>query len=81
MIRIMLSKLLGERRLTQADVSRKTGIRPTTINEYYHELADRINLEHIDLICEVLNCDISDLLVREQREDPDRQSSRRSRDK
>lgn len=81
MIRIMLSKLLGEKRLTQADVSRKTGIRPTTINEYYHELADRINLEHIDLICEVLNCDIYDLLVREPREDPDRQSSRKSRDK
>lgn len=67
MIRIMLSTLLGEKRLTQADISRKTGIRPTTINEYYHELADRINLEHIDLICEVLDCDIPDLLVRERR--------------
>ncbi len=72
MIRIMLSKLLGEKRLTQADISRKTGIRPTTINEYYHEMADRINLEHIDLICEVLDCDIPDLLVRERR--PERSS-------
>lgn len=64
MIRILLSARLGERRLTQADLSRKTQIRASTINDYYWELADRINLKHLDLICEALNCDISDLLIR-----------------
>ena len=64
MIRILLSKKLGELRWTQADLSRATGIRANTINEYYHELTDRINLEHFDIICEVLNCDLSELLVR-----------------
>ncbi|HIG0360374.1 helix-turn-helix domain-containing protein [Clostridium botulinum] len=62
MIRIHLSRLLGEKRWTQADLSRKTGIRPNTISEIYHELNERINLNHIDKICEVLECDISDLL-------------------
>ena len=62
MIRIRLSALLGEQRITQAELARKTGIRPATINELYHELSERINLEHIDRICEVLECDISDLL-------------------
>ena len=62
MIRIKLSTLLGERRMTQAELSRKTGIRPATINEMYHEFCDRVNIEHLDLICEVLQCDISDLL-------------------
>lgn len=62
MIKIHLSRLLGERRLTQADLARKTGIRPSTIGDYYHELAERINLEHLDLICETLNCNISDIL-------------------
>ena len=62
MIRIKLSTLLGERRITQAELSRKTGIRPATINEMYHEFSVRINLEHIDKICEALNCEISDLL-------------------
>ncbi len=33
MVIIHLSKLLGDRRLTQADLARKTGIRPNTINE------------------------------------------------
>lgn len=63
-IRILLSTKLGELRLTQADLARKTGIRPTTINDYYHEMAERMNLEHLDLICEALDCDVSDLLVR-----------------
>lgn len=64
-IRILLSTRLGELRWTQADLARKTGIRPTTINEMYHELIERINLEHLDLICEALDCEVSDILVRE----------------
>ncbi len=63
MIRILLSKKLGEMRWTQADLARATGIRPSTINEYYHELAERINLEHFDLICEALQCDLGEVLV------------------
>ncbi len=65
MIRILLSTRLGERRWTQADLARATGIRPSTINDLYHEMAERVNLEHLDLICEALDCDISELLVRE----------------
>lgn len=62
MVRIKLSTLLGERRMTQAELARRTGIRPATINEMYNEFSERINLEHIDKICAVLDCDISDLL-------------------
>ena len=65
MIRIRLSAKLGELRWTQADLARATGIRPSTINDLYHEMAERINLEHLDLICEALECDITDILVRE----------------
>lgn len=64
MIRILLSKKLGELRLTQADLSRRTGIRANTINELYHELAERVNLEHLDLICEALGCELDELIVR-----------------
>ena len=64
MIRILLSTKLGEIRWTQADLARATGIRPNTINELYHELADRVNLEHLDLICEALNCQLDELIVR-----------------
>ena len=64
MIRILLSTRLGERRYTQADLARMTQIRASTINDYYWELADRINLKHLDLICEALECDVSDIIVR-----------------
>jgi len=65
-IRVLLSTRLGERRWTQADLSRATGIRPSTIGELYNELAERINLDHLDLICEALGCEISDVLVRRE---------------
>ena len=56
MIRILLSTRLGERRWSQADLARATGIRPSTINDLYHE----------DLICEALGCELSDLMIREE---------------
>ncbi len=70
MIRILLSTRLGELRWTQADLARKTGIRPSTINDLYHEMAERINLEHLDLICEALDCDISDIIIRVPNQEP-----------
>lgn len=70
MIKILLSKKLGELRLTQADLARATGIRPNTINELYHELAERINLEQLDLICEALDCEPSELIVRVPNKEP-----------
>lgn len=69
MIRIYLSRKLGELRWTQAELAPKTSIRPTTINEYYHELAERVNLEHLALICEALDCDLSGLMIREENQD------------
>ncbi len=69
MVRILLSTRLGERRWTQADLARATGIRPSTINDLYHEIADRVNLEHLDLICEALDCDLSDLIIRVPNQD------------
>jgi putative transcriptional regulator len=64
-IRIFLSRKLGELRMSQADLSRKTGIRQNTINEMYHEMCDRVNLDYLDLICEALECDLSEILARE----------------
>ena len=74
MIRILLSTRLGELRWTQADLARKTGIRPSTINEIYHEFCERINLEHLDLICEALNCELSDIILRVPNKEPHRKS-------
>ena len=68
MIRIRLSTLLGERRWTQAGLSRRTGIRAATITDLYNEFAERVNLEHLDKICEVLGCELGKLIQREKTE-------------
>ena len=61
MVKFHLSKLLGEKRMTQKELSQKTGIRNSTINEYYNEIAISIKFEHIDKICEVLDCTTEEL--------------------
>ncbi|MEG1971967.1 MAG: helix-turn-helix transcriptional regulator, partial [Oscillospiraceae bacterium] len=60
MIKVHLSRLLGERRMSQAELSRQTGIRAATINELYNELAERVSLEHLNKLCEALNCSLYD---------------------
>ena len=70
MIRILLSKKLGELKWTQADLARATGIRPTTISDYYNEIAERMNLNHLNLICETMDCSPTEILVREPNRSP-----------
>ena len=70
MIKILLSRKLGELRWSQADLARATGIRPNTINELYHGLADRVSLEQLDIICEALECELNELIVREPNQIP-----------
>ncbi|TRW26274.1 helix-turn-helix transcriptional regulator [Criibacterium bergeronii] len=62
MVKIHLSRILGEKRMSQKELSEKTGIRRATINEMYHELVERINLDYLSKMCEVLNVKIEDIL-------------------
>lgn len=62
MVKNHLSRLLGERRWSQAQLARVTGIRASTINDIFNEFAERISLDHLSRICEALDCDISDIL-------------------
>lgn len=70
MIKILLSSKLGEYRVKQSELSRLTGIRPNTVNDLYHEIAERVNLEQLDLLCEFFECEVSDLLKREPNKEP-----------
>ncbi len=62
MIKIYLSKLLGEQRMTQSELANITGIRPSTISEIYNEVCSRIRIDHIEKICIALKCNVSDLI-------------------
>lgn len=70
MIRINLSAILGRKRWTQAKLAKVTGIRPSTISEMYNEIIARVTLEHLDLICEALDCTLDELITYEPNEIP-----------
>ena len=80
MIRILLSTRLGERRISQAELAKATGIRPNTISELYHELVDRVSLSQMDAICGYLGCELNELLVRVPDDSPTAKRPARSTD-
>ena len=47
--------------MTQKRLSELTGIRRNTINEWYHDFTVSLKVEHIDRVCEVLNCSVEEL--------------------
>ncbi len=71
MIKILLSKKLGELRITQSQLAKATGIRASTINEYYNELTDRVNIVYLDRICEALDCNLEEIIVRVPNKSPE----------
>lgn len=62
MIKFRLNILLAMRNMNQSDLSRKTGIRYATINAYYNNYEVLINKHHLNKICEVLGCALSELI-------------------
>lgn len=62
MIKMHLSRLLGERKMTQSTLARLAGVRPNSINVFYHEKIQRIDVDMLNSICQVLGCQPGDLL-------------------
>jgi putative transcriptional regulator len=62
MAKVLLSTLLGERRMAQSTLSKLTGIRNNTIHELYHDITVSVKFEHLDLICKALNCSLTELV-------------------
>lgn len=61
MIRCHLSRLMGEHKMKIADVARATGLNRNTITLLYKESANRVELDTIDQLCRLFNCQVSDL--------------------
>lgn len=62
MVKIHLSRLMGERKLKISDLARETGINRGTITRLYHETAERVELDVIEKLCDYFQCEIADLL-------------------
>ncbi|MGB0921365.1 MAG: helix-turn-helix domain-containing protein [Alphaproteobacteria bacterium] len=66
MIKCHLSRLMGEKKLNIMDVARETGLNRNTVSLLYKETAKRVDFETIDKLCELFDCEVSDLLERVQ---------------
>ncbi len=62
MIRCHLSTLMGQHKLKIADVARETGLHRNTITLLYKETASRVDLDAIEELCSLFNCEVGDLL-------------------
>lgn len=62
MIKVILSRYLGEVRIKQAELSRLSGVNKNTLSALYNDEIKRIDLEVLNKICNSLNCDITDIL-------------------
>lgn len=62
MIKINLSRMMGEKRLKIADVARDTGLNRGTLTRIYYETAERLDVEVLDKLCNYLGCSIAELL-------------------
>ncbi|MBO0586103.1 helix-turn-helix transcriptional regulator [Sporosarcina sp. E16_8] len=65
-INIILGELLIEKGMSQHELSRRTGIRQPSINEMCRNQTQRLPLNNLAAVCEVLECEISDILILEK---------------
>jgi len=54
--------MMGEKKMKVADVARETGLNRNTITLLYKENATRIDIEALEKICDLFNCNVGDLL-------------------
>ena len=62
MIKVILSRYLGEVRIKQAELSRLSGVNKNTLSALYNDEIKRIDLEVLNKICYSLNCKLTDIL-------------------
>jgi len=55
---------MGERKLNIADVARETGLNRNTVTLLYKETATRVDLDAIEKLCELFECEVGQLLER-----------------
>lgn len=62
MIKCHVARLMGEHKLKIADVARRTGLNRNTVTLLYKETAQKVDLDAIDKLCELFECEVGDLL-------------------
>jgi putative transcriptional regulator len=61
MIKNNLSRIMGEKRINMAELSRKSGLNRTTIFQLYHNKTNQVSFDTIDKLCTALNVSVGEL--------------------
>jgi len=61
-IRVRLKELLEKRGMAQTELQARSGLGYSTINALYHEKTERIEFATLETLCEVLECEVGDIL-------------------
>tara|TARA_R110000823_G_scaffold101882_1_gene218727 strand:+ start:1832 stop:2011 length:180 start_codon:yes stop_codon:yes gene_type:complete len=53
---------MGERKMKIVDVAKETGLNRNTVTLLYKETAQRIDLDALDKLCKLFECEVGELL-------------------
>jgi len=69
MIRVDLDVMMAIRRISLNELSQKVGITQANLSILKNNKAKAIRFSTLDAICEVLDCNVEDILVHEKEND------------
>lgn len=61
-----LRSILADRKISRKELADKTGVHYNMIRAIYNEEVKRLEIDDLKMLCEFLNCDISDLIYFEK---------------
>ncbi len=64
MIELQLDKLLNDRGITAYALAKQTGLHQSVISKLKHNESRALRLDVLDRVCEALNCEPGELIVR-----------------
>ncbi len=68
-MKIMLNQLLDNRRISQNQLAKDTGISVSTLRNLNHSRTSRISFDVLEKICAYLDCGVGDILCAEKEHD------------
>ena len=64
MVNLKLKKLLEEKNLSRYELQKRSGLNYPRINQLYKNEAKNISFFELDILTNILNCSISDLIIK-----------------
>jgi len=61
-IKVHLSRIMGEQRIKISELAKMTGLHRNGLTKLYNEETDGIKFDTLEKVCRALKCDIGDLL-------------------